>query len=90
MPQAFRKDPDSILDYTIDWEDWLDGDTISASTWEVDSSGIAVDSDTHTATLATVWLSGGTIGAAYDVTNEIVTATGRTEHRTITIAIGER
>ena len=24
---TFIKDPDSVLDYTVNWETWLDGDT---------------------------------------------------------------
>ncbi|MBK8246576.1 MAG: hypothetical protein IPK85_04130 [Gemmatimonadetes bacterium] len=27
------KDPDAVLDYSIAWDEWLDGDTIASATW---------------------------------------------------------
>lgn len=82
------KDPDAVLDYVIDWETYLDGDTIATSEWEVDD-GITKDSDTNDTTTATIWLSGGTAGEDYEVTNRITTAGGRTDDRTIKIKIKE-
>jgi hypothetical protein len=83
--KKFTKDPNAILDYTIDWSAWLDGsDTISAAT-STPTAGIVVDSTSHTATQTTVWLSGGTAGTSYDVTVHITTAGGRQDDRTITI-----
>lgn len=87
--ETFTKDPDAVLDYQIDWSDWLGADTISASTWAADT-GITVDSETETTTAATVWLSGGTAGDDYVVTNEIVTAGGRTEQRSLLIRCRQR
>lgn len=86
MAQAFDKDPDAILDYMIDWTAWLGSDTISSSTWTV-TTGITKVSSVNTTTTATVWLSGGTLAATYNVTNRIVTAGGRTDDRTIVIRI---
>lgn len=82
------KDPDAVLDYQIDWSSWLDGDTIATSTWKV-PSGIIKDSDTNDDTTATIWLSGGTAGESYEVTNSIVTAGGRENDRTMIIPIRE-
>lgn len=89
MPQVFRKDPDAVLDYKIDWTDWLSGDTISASSWAAEA-GITIDSDTNDTTSATVWLSGGTAGQVYEVTNHITTASGRADDRTLTFQVDER
>lgn len=89
MPSAFLKDPDAVLDYQIDWSNWLDDDTISTSSWTV-PTGITRDSDTNDTTTATIWLSGGTAGTSYSVVNHIVTADGREEDRTITIKCMER
>lgn len=47
-------------------------------------------SETNTATKATVWLSGGTAGQIYTVTNRITTAAGRTEDRSFAIRVEER
>jgi len=85
---TFRKDPDAVLDYQIDWEAWLGSDTISASTWSV--SGVIQDSATNTTTTTTVWLSGGAVGVDGSATNHITTAAGREEDRTITLSIAER
>lgn len=89
MAQQFIKDPDSVLDYQVDWSDWLDGDTISTSDWTV-PTGITEDSDSNSTTSATIWLSGGTAGNEYECVNQIVTAAGRTADRTIVIKVEER
>jgi hypothetical protein len=89
MPQVHIKDPDAVLDYTIDWSDWLGADTISTSAWTV-PTGITEDSDSNTTTTTTVWLSGGTAGTRYSVVNSIVTAAGREEDRTIYVTIQQR
>ena len=86
MPQTFSKDPDAVLDYTVDWSSWLGSDTISTSTWTV-PTGITKDSDTKTTTTATIWLSGGVIDQDYLPINHIVTAGLRTEDRSILIRV---
>lgn len=89
MPDRFVKDPDAVLDYQINWLAWLDGDSISASVWEV-PTGITADSDSSTASTATVWLSSGTAGESYLVVNRITTDGGRTDDRSITISVAEK
>lgn len=89
MPQRWTKDPDAVLDYTVDWETWLSGDTISADTWTV-PSGITKDSDSNTTTTATIVLSGGTAGVIYPIICQILTAGGRTDQRTIYIKVAEK
>ncbi len=86
---TFTKDPNAVLDYSIDWTRWLAGDQIAASEWIV-ASGLTKMADSKTATSATVWLSGGTAGQSYIVTNRITTAAGRTEDRSFTIRVEER
>ena len=85
----YPKDPDATIDYGVDWALWLDGDTISSSNWTA-ATGVTIDSNTNTTTSTTVWLSGGTAGLSYEVTNRIVTAGGRTDDRTILISVAER
>lgn len=85
---VFAKDPNAVLDYQINWAAWLGTDTISTSAWTV-PSGITQTSASNTTTTATIWLSGGTAGAQYDLVNRIVTAGGRTDDRTITISMAE-
>ncbi len=87
--QQFVKDPDEVLDFVFDWSTWLDGDTISSDSTTVDT-GLTKDSDSNDTDSVTVWLSGGTAGSAYKVTNQITTAGGRTAERTIIIQVRER
>lgn len=85
----FAKDPEAVLDYAVDWSRWLAGDEIVTSEWTV-PSGLTKVSDSKTTTKATVWLSGGTVGQSYTVTNRITTTGGRTEERSFTIRVEER
>lgn len=89
MPQTFIKDPAAVLDYTIDWTDWLEADTISSSSWTV-PTGLTKASEGSTTKKATVWLSGGTQARFYTVTNRVVTAGGRTDERSIVIVVEQR
>jgi hypothetical protein len=85
------KDPDAVLDYTFDWTTWLAlvTDTISSKTITVDT-GITCTSSSISGTTVIVWLSGGSVGATYKVTCRIVTASGRTDDRSIYVKIKER
>lgn len=86
----YVKDKDAVLDYKWDWAKWLAAsETITTSTVTV-PVGITKDSSTNTTTTATVWLSGGTVGQEYTVTDRIVTNQGRTDDRSITILVKER
>ena len=91
MPEKFTKDPESTLDYMVDWnaENWLGDDTISSVSWEV-PPGLTIENETNTTTTATVWLSGGTVGESYRVTNHIVTAGGREDDRTFSIRVRDK
>lgn len=83
------KDPDEILDYQIDWTARLDTDTISTSTWIV-PTGINKNSDGKADKATTIWISGGTAGAAYEFTNRIVTTGGRTMDQSVKLKVKER
>ena len=78
-----------ILDYTFNWADWLGVDTIATATWTV-PTGLTKASQSNTTTTATAWLSGGKVGATYQVTCSITTAGGRTDARTIEIRVAKR
>lgn len=91
-----EKDPDEILDYTINWKGSTDPvlgttETITTSTWTV-PSGLTKDSDSKTNTTTTVVLSGGTENTKYQVANKIVTdnSPARTYERTINLKVKER
>lgn len=81
-----NKDPDEILDYTIDWSARLLEDTILTSIWILDTGITEVTSSSGTQD-TTIWLSGGTIGNSYHVLNRITTNGGRTMDQTVIIKI---
>lgn len=87
------KDPDAALDYAVDWnapgEAWLGDDTIASVAWDV-GAGLTKDAESNTASVATVWLSGGTAGETYAVACRITTAAGRTDERTFRVKVQHR
>lgn len=90
MIDILKKDPDAVLDFGFDWSDWLaTGETISTSEWTVED-GITKDSDTNDTTKSTIWLSGGTAGITYELTNTITTSASRTDERSMKIRVVER
>lgn len=78
------------LDYSFDWTAWLAlvGDTIASAAFSITGGGIA-HSDSVTAGVATVWVSGGASGSILALTCTIVTtaSTPRTDSRTIYIKV---
>ena len=85
------KDPDAVLDYQIDWSDWLaDGESIVTSEWIV--TGATIDSEESTATVSTAWISGGSVGTMISLTNRITTdnAPARVDDRTLIIKVTQR
>ena len=79
------KAPDDVLDYTLDFCDWLcdaGDDTISAATAEVAAANAPVGTFEITSTAftdqqVTIFVSGGNAGAVYDIRLTITTAAGR-------------
>jgi hypothetical protein len=87
------KDSDEVLDYVLDWSARLGSDTIATSEWAlaVDPDyALNIDSEEESATTTTIWLSGGTPGQTYEITNHIVTAGGREMEQTAKIRIKEK
>jgi hypothetical protein len=86
------KDPDEVLDYKIDWATnrLVAGDTITSSIWTITPAGLTKNSDSHTGTATTIWLSGGTAGEAYILLNRVVTAGGRTHDETVKLRVKSR
>lgn len=92
MATDYVKDPASILDFSFDWSDWLDnGETISLSVMEA-TTGLTIDSTTASLTSTTAWLSGGTSGRTYTLTNRITTnhVPARVDERSVTIRVTNR
>lgn len=104
MTHQAIKDPQDVVDYTLRWHSWLNGDTISTSTWSVDGSEspltLTVDSNsigTYTGqspalplSQTTVVISSGTVGYTYKLTNHIVTTAGLEADDTVVVKVLNR
>jgi hypothetical protein len=99
-----NKDPDEILDYSIDWSRFLDTATISSVLWYVDNAsgvktllsagstvnGIQNVSQTNTTTVATINLGLGTLNSEYKFYCRITDSTGSIAERTVKLRIKEQ
>jgi len=101
-----NKDPDEILDYSMDWSRYLSGATISSATWYVnDSSGTktllsptgTVNTLRSTAQTissdnktATVYLADGTNNVQYLIYCQITDSSGNTAERTVKMKVREK
>lgn len=99
-----NKDPDEILDYSVDWSRWLGTDTISSVTWYVDNdegvktaltagntvNGLQNVSQTATSTVATIVLGLGTNNVEYKLYCRMVDNAGAIAERTIKLRVKEQ
>lgn len=89
------KDPDAVLDYTMDWTLWLNdvADTIASFVLTL-PTGITSPASSIDGTLKKVimWLAGGTAGQKYTVECEITTNSTppRKDARSIVLKIKDR
>jgi hypothetical protein len=104
MLQPITKDPNAELSYGLDWDNygtndgsandrgWLQGDTISTSTWFVSGADgqLTTASGTNTATATTVKLIGGTVNRDYTLTNRITTTQGLIDDRSVIVKVRQR
>lgn len=96
MPQTMQdKDPNEVKDYKIAWGTRLDsGDTISTSTWTVDSGTVTVGTGAQAPSISgtdcIVWLLGGAAGEKAKVRNRITTANGRTHEDSIYVPVADK
>ena len=88
------KDPEAVLDYSIDWgAEYLDGDLLAGSAWTVtpdDSDGVAVVGDDFSATIASVKAAGGKAGKLYRLVNQVTLGSGRIDSRSIILRVEKR
>lgn len=82
------KDPDEVLDYELNWAPRLAGDVIDSSIWIIGPDSVLVkNSDSRSDSFTVIWLSGGTVGTTYELTNRITTANGDTMDQTVLLQI---
>ena len=89
----YLKDPQSRVDYAIDWSVYLDGQTIEASLWQVtpdEVGGIAAEEASFEPARTAARLAGGLVGHSYSVANEVTLSDGSTDVRSITLRVEAR
>lgn len=99
-----NKDPDEVLDYSVDWSRWLNGATLTGVTWYVDNdsdvkteitngatvNGIQRVSATTSGGTTTIYLGLGTANKEYKFYCKITDSTGSTAERVIKLRVKEQ
>ena len=91
--RTITKDPNAVLDYGREWDDWLvPGDAVQSAAWTVTGpdSSLTLANDEINGTTCTVWCAGGTEGRAYVITCRVTTTAGRIDDRSTRIRIEQR
>ena len=84
----FAKDPDSKLDYAVDFTAYFtDGDTIVSAVFEISPVGIVVELIEIAANVVRFWCSGGSLGAVHTVTCRVTTTNGRIVDKSCTFTL---
>jgi hypothetical protein len=89
----YLKDPQSRIDYAIDWDCTLGARTISASLWMVtpdEAGGIAVVEESFDLARTAARLSGGRVGHVYDIGNHVTLSDGSVDVRSITVRVEKK
>lgn len=89
---APRKDPEAVLDYGMDWSEWLEADETIAGTPTVTASpdGLAISQVSHANGIVSWRVSGGSLRKSYAVTVRITTTRGRIDERSVVYSIRNR
>lgn len=89
----YLKDPDSRVDYAIDWSGHLGGQAITDSLWSVipaEAGGIAVEDSSFAPGGSVARLSGGIAGHVYSIGNRVTLIDGQIDERSITLRVEKR
>lgn len=88
------KDPDSRIDYRVDWgAAYLGANLIAASVWEIEpahADGLAVQASSHDGLAAQVTLTGGRVGGLYALTNRVTLTNGEIDERSVSVRVEQR
>lgn len=86
----FTKQPAEVLDYDVDFSDWLSNRTDLPQTFSVTvPTGIILDSSVRLGNVVKVVLSGGTSGQKYRITVRLSTDTGLLKEADFDVAVKE-
>ena len=82
--KTYLQDGSARLNYPINWSPYLNGATITSSTW---NSTLTITDDTFTDSTTEAFVSGGALGVSYEVKNIITISDGRVDARTFLVKI---
>jgi hypothetical protein len=86
----FTKQPVDVLDYDIDYSDWLTtGDNVESVTVVAEPTGLTVDNKFVNDPRVKIYLSGGSDGATYKITVTTTTADGRVKQDEFKLKVKE-
>jgi hypothetical protein len=88
------KDPEAILDYSVDWgAEYLGDDLLVTSSWAVvpsEPGGVTISGDRFDAKVSTVKAGGGIPGRIYRLDNHVTMSSGREDNRSIVLRVEQR
>jgi hypothetical protein len=89
------KDPEAVLDYSIDWgAEYLgEGDLIADSAWSVspdEAEGVTIVGSDFDASSSSVKAGGGIAGRLYKLVNRVTLDSGRVDERSIVLRVEKR
>lgn len=89
---ATAKDPAAVLDYGMDWTDWLDeGETIvGLAAVSALPAGLVITAVEHADNVVSFRVGGGQLGQTYIITCRINTSIGRIDERSLRLPVGDR
>jgi hypothetical protein len=77
---TYTKQPNDVLDYDIEYADFLsEGDSLASAIATVSPSGLIVHTPLVVGTTIKLWVEGGTSGVKYKITVKTVTTLSRTK-----------
>ncbi len=84
----FNKQPAEVVDYDIDYSEWLTaGDNVQSAAVVVSPAGLTVESVFVNDPRVKLWLSGGTDGQRYKLTVTTTTADGRVKQDEFSVRV---
>jgi hypothetical protein len=84
--KTYTKDPEAIKDYSVNWSEWLEGDAVETSAWDV-PEGLTLVTESLEGARATVRVSGGSAGKVYTLRNTITTKAGLRDVRSLGVRV---
>ena len=88
---TFQKQPAELIDYDVDYSEWLTtGDNVQSADVSASPSGLVIESTFINDLRIKIWISGGTDKVNYKITVTMTTAEGRIKQDEFKINVKDR